>query len=68
MPVLFLWGDADPISPVKVGEKLAALLPHANLHIFAGADHDLAYTHAAEVAALIDQHLGVINRGHRFCA
>jgi len=61
MPTLLLWGDADPISPVKVGEKLAAHLPHAELHIVEGADHDLAYTHAAQVAALIDRHLGATN-------
>lgn len=59
MPVLLLWGDADPISPVAVGEKLASHLPHAALEVFAGADHDLAFTHAAEVAALIDRHLGI---------
>lgn len=57
MPVLLLWGDADPISPVAVGQQLARHLPHADLHVIEGADHDLAYTHAAAVAALIDQHL-----------
>jgi pimeloyl-ACP methyl ester carboxylesterase len=57
MPTLLLWGDADPISPVKVGERLAALLPHSRLHVVAGGNHDLACTHAAEVAPLIDQHL-----------
>jgi pimeloyl-ACP methyl ester carboxylesterase len=61
MPVLLLWGDADPISPVKVGEKLASCLPHADLQIVAGADHDMAYTHAARVAAFIDQHLSSTN-------
>lgn len=62
MPVLLLWGDADPISPVQVGEKLASRLPRADLHVFEGADHDLAYTHAAQVAALIDRHLGSTRR------
>ncbi|OYO28780.1 alpha/beta fold hydrolase [Janthinobacterium sp. PC23-8] len=57
MPMLLLWGDADPISPVNVGERLLRLLPCADLHIIKGADHDLAYTHAAAVAGLIDQHL-----------
>lgn len=57
MPVLLLWGDADPISPVKVGQKLAESLPQAELHVFEGAGHDLAYTHAAQVAALIERHL-----------
>ena len=58
MPVLLLWGDADPISPVSVGEKLAQCLPDARLHVLAGGGHDLAFTHAAQVAALIDRHLG----------
>lgn len=57
MPALLLWGDADPISPVRVGDQLAAQLPHAHLHVFAGADHDLAFTHARDVAGLIDRHL-----------
>jgi len=57
VPCLLLWGDADPISPVAVGERLLGLLPDARLHVLAGADHDLAITHAAEVAALIRAHL-----------
>ncbi|MFD2837999.1 alpha/beta fold hydrolase [Azotobacter vinelandii] len=42
MPVLLLWGDADPISPVGVGQRLAVLLPRAELHVFPGAGHRLA--------------------------
>jgi pimeloyl-ACP methyl ester carboxylesterase len=57
MPVLLLWGDSDPISPVRVGQRLAQLLPRAELHVFPGADHDLGFTHAAEVARLIEGHL-----------
>ncbi|WP_260960760.1 alpha/beta fold hydrolase [Pseudomonas citri] len=57
MPVLLLWGDADPISPVRVGQRLAQLLPRAALHVFPGADHDLGFTHADEVARLIEEHL-----------
>lgn len=56
-PTLLLWGDADPISPVGVGRRLASLLPRAELHVFAGGDHDLGYTHASEIAPLIDRHL-----------
>lgn len=56
-PTLLLWGDADPISPVSVGQRLAALLPHARLHIVSGGDHHLAMIHAKEVASLIDAHL-----------
>lgn len=54
VPTLLLWGDSDPLSPFRVGERLAALLPRARLHVVAGADHDLAETHAAEIAPLID--------------
>lgn len=56
-PTLLLWGDADPISPVSVGMRLASLLPNAKLHIVAGGDHNLALIHAKEVAPLIDAHL-----------
>lgn len=57
IPTLLLWGDSDPISPVCVGERLATLLPYAQLHVVAGGDHDLAETHAAEVALVIDEFL-----------
>ena len=57
IPVLLLWGDADPISPVSVGQRLAALLPRARLQVFANGDHDLAETQAAEIAPLIDEFL-----------
>jgi pimeloyl-ACP methyl ester carboxylesterase len=56
-PTLLIFGDADPISPVAVGERLRDLLPNAQLHIVRGGDHDLAVTHAAQVAALIANHL-----------
>lgn len=57
IPALLLWGDSDPISPVCVGKRLASLLPLARLHIVEGGDHDLAETHAAEIAPLIDEFL-----------
>ncbi|QGZ65379.1 alpha/beta fold hydrolase [Paraburkholderia acidisoli] len=56
-PVLLLWGDADPYSPVAVGERLRALLPDARLHVVAGGTHDLARDHAAALAPLVDAHL-----------
>lgn len=57
IPALLLWGDADPISPPAVGQRLAELLQHAELHILPGADHDLAQSHAAKAAELIAAHL-----------
>jgi len=56
-PCLLLCGDADAISPPSVGRRLCELLPDARLHIVQGGDHDLAQTHAAEVAILIREHL-----------
>jgi poly(3-hydroxyoctanoate) depolymerase len=58
VPVLLIWGDADPISPVAVGERLRDLLPDARLHVFPGGAHDLAFSLASSVAPLIDEHLG----------
>ena len=55
-PVLLLWGDSDPMSPVFVGERLRELLPRARLHVVRGGTHDLVRTHAAEVAPLIERH------------
>lgn len=52
-PTLLLWGDADPISPVRVGQHLAHLLPHATLVVINGGQYDVARTHAAQIAPLI---------------
>jgi pimeloyl-ACP methyl ester carboxylesterase len=56
-PTLLLWGDADAISPVAVGRHLAERIPNARLHVVSGGDHDIAQTHAAELAPLIERHL-----------
>ncbi len=56
-PTLLLWGDADPISPVAVGQHLEQRLPDARLHVVKGGGHDLAKTHANEIAPLIERHL-----------
>lgn len=56
-PTLLLWGDADPISPVAVGERLRALLPRARLLVLPGAGHDLIRTHATTVAPHVRRHL-----------
>ena len=57
IPTLLLWGDADPISPVKVGQRLASLLPQAKLHVFQGGDHGVGCTFAGAIAPLVDRHL-----------
>jgi pimeloyl-ACP methyl ester carboxylesterase len=56
-PTLLVWGDADPISPVAVGERLLSLLPDARLQVIAGGTHSLAIERAAEVATAVAEHL-----------
>ena len=56
-PTLLLWGDDDPISPLAVGRHLQARIRGSRLHVVKGGRHDLARTHAAEVAPLIARHL-----------
>ncbi|MGO4158727.1 alpha/beta fold hydrolase [Cupriavidus sp. YAF13] len=63
-PTLLLWGDADPISPVAVGQQLLELLPHAHLHVIPGGNHDLARDHALKLAPLIDVHLSSGSLGY----
>jgi pimeloyl-ACP methyl ester carboxylesterase len=56
-PTLLIWGDRDTISPVAVGQHLEKRIPDARLHVVPGGDHDLAKTHVAQVAALVERHL-----------
>ena len=56
-PVLLLWGDADPISPVAVGRRLAELFLNAELVVVPGGTHDLVAERAAEILPAIEHHL-----------
>lgn len=56
-PTLLLWGDADPVSPLAVGERLHSLLPNSSLVTVAGGNHALAYERAAELAPFVALHL-----------
>jgi pimeloyl-ACP methyl ester carboxylesterase/ribosomal protein S18 acetylase RimI-like enzyme len=57
-PVLLVWGDADPISPIGVGRRLAGLLGRATLHVVAGG-HDVAHANPDPVAAHLAAFLGL---------
>jgi pimeloyl-ACP methyl ester carboxylesterase len=57
MPTLLIWGDDDPLSPPRVGERLAELVPDAALHVIGGGTHGLAYENPEAVAELIMAHL-----------
>jgi 2-hydroxy-6-oxonona-2,4-dienedioate hydrolase len=56
-PSLLIWGDSDPISPLSVGHRLHQLLAYADFHVVRGGAHDLAQTHAEQIAPRIADHL-----------
>jgi pimeloyl-ACP methyl ester carboxylesterase len=57
VPVLLIWGDADPISPIEIGQRLKALFVNSRLEVIVGGDHGLAATMATTIAPLIENHL-----------
>jgi pimeloyl-ACP methyl ester carboxylesterase len=56
-PTLLVFGGADPISPVAVGEFLQSRLPSGRLAVIPGATHDVVEDYPDEVARLIAEHL-----------
>jgi pimeloyl-ACP methyl ester carboxylesterase len=56
-PTLLLWSDADPISPLGVGRRLAQLLPRAELVVIPGVGHMFARDRADLVAPHVHRHL-----------
>jgi pimeloyl-ACP methyl ester carboxylesterase len=45
LPIHLWYGSADTVTPAGFGEWYAGQLPHAALHIVAGAGHYLPFTH-----------------------
>ncbi len=58
-PALLLWSDADPVSPLAVGERLAREIPGARLEVVSGGTHAFAHERAREVAAIIGRFLAM---------
>jgi len=56
-PVLLIWGNADPISPVSVGQYLHEKLSHSKLVIIENGKHDLANVYAVQVSSIIQTFL-----------
>lgn len=57
MPALLLWGEEDALVPVSVGQAMAAGLPHAHLHTFAGCGHLPTLEKPSKAAALFMEFL-----------
>ena len=60
-PVLLIWGNADPISPVSVGQYLNQKIKHSSLVIIDQGQHDLADRHAEQVS----QHIASFFKVHQ---
>lgn len=64
LPCLLIWGDADLISPVAVGQFLQGKIKQAQLVVIPNGQHDMAFTQADLVAQHIQQFLqGRIRKG-----
>ena len=44
IPVDLLWGETDQIVPVRVGEMMKKIIPHAHLTVFPGLGHGYVVT------------------------
>lgn len=62
-PVQLIFGDADPLSPPAVGERLAPLFRAASQRVIAGATHDLLAEQPEPVAALLNAHFRDVSVG-----
>jgi pimeloyl-ACP methyl ester carboxylesterase len=57
VPALVIAGDADPLSPVAVGEFVRDRIPAAALHVVAGGSHTMAYDEPDRIAPVIGRFL-----------
>jgi pimeloyl-ACP methyl ester carboxylesterase len=55
VPVLLVWADRDPISPLVVGEQLHGLLEQSTLVVYDSDDHWVARVNAVDVAQRVRQ-------------
>lgn len=53
IPTLLLWADADPISPLAVGERIHELLPRSELIVYSSTEHWFVHEHTDDVARRI---------------
>jgi pimeloyl-ACP methyl ester carboxylesterase len=56
-PTLLVWSDADGISPLGMGRRLAQILPRAELVVIPGVDHMFARDHPDLVVPHVRRHL-----------
>ena len=54
---LLLWADADPISPLAVGQRIDELLPRSELVVYPSTEHWFVHEHVDDVADRIRDHV-----------
>jgi pimeloyl-ACP methyl ester carboxylesterase len=63
LPVHVVHGAVDRIIPVRVGQAIAAALPHATLTVLRGIGHEPQHECADDTVALLEQALAAAQRG-----
>lgn len=53
VPVTVVWADQDPFFPVRVGQAVAAELPHSRLVVLNGCGHFIPQEKPAEVISIL---------------
>jgi len=53
VPTTLVWGERDALVPLAEGEAMAALVPGAELHVIAGAGHNLHQERPDALLALL---------------
>ncbi|MEK5427291.1 alpha/beta fold hydrolase [Cytobacillus sp. FSL R7-0680] len=56
-PCLLIWGEADKVVPLSIGQRLQGDLPHSELHILKQAGHLIPEEKPEEIVAIIEQYL-----------
>ena len=54
-PTAVIWGELDPVAPLRTGFVLDGLIAHSELHVIPGAKHVPLKTHTASVTALLQE-------------
>ncbi|OGJ37314.1 MAG: hypothetical protein A2383_01420 [Candidatus Pacebacteria bacterium RIFOXYB1_FULL_39_46] len=55
IPTLVIWGEADRVTPLALGRKIAQTIPQAQLKILPNARHSAVYTHPEAVVDLVEK-------------
>ena len=63
IPVLIVWGEADQITPLQIGERLAREIANAQLKVVPGAGHLILDDAPEAVGAAIADFVGALEKG-----